>query len=277
MKRVLLLALAMTFLICSNLLAIGHPFADQYVKQHYDFGVYTNSSAISWTWAGHVFDDQIFDYNNDWAPITYPDVSDPNYPSPGIPDGELFDIEGSKFGMDDDYLYFAVTSSFGYGTDYEGFFYETGDFFFGFNGMDATFGVDMDDGGIFENTSTPFGIPDVPMGYHNNIAVAAAVGPFAIDTDNSNQIGGADGSLHMATEFVTDDTYVLEMRLSKGIFTALGIDFASVYDVSLRQTMSCGNDYIEHTYDTGVIPEPTTLTLLGLGLLGAGLFGRRKK
>jgi hypothetical protein len=104
MKRVLLLALAMTFLVAGNLLAIGTPFADQYIKQHYDFGSYANSSAISWTWAGGLFDDQIFDYNNDWAPISYPDVSEANYPSPGSPDGELFDIEGSKFGMDDDYL-----------------------------------------------------------------------------------------------------------------------------------------------------------------------------
>lgn len=277
MKKALLLAFVMTFLMAGNLLAIGSPFVDQQIKHYYDLGNYSNTSAISWTWAGALFDDQIFDYNNDWAPITYPDIDDPYYPSPGIPDGELFDIEGSKFAMDNDYLYFAVTTSYGFGVDYEGFFYETGDFFFGFNGMDATFGIDMDEGGIFHNTSTPFGIPDVPMGYHNNIAIANAVGPFAIDTDNSDEIGTAEGSLHMATEFVSNDTYVLEMRLSKSFFAALGIDFGQVYDVSVRQTMACGNDFLEHTHDTGVIPEPGTMALVGLGLLGAGLFARRKK
>ena len=232
-----------------------------------------NAMAIDWTWAGDVFDQEIFDFNNDWSPISYPDLP-PNTPSPGGDMGELFDLEGAKCGMDDNYLYFAITNSVGNGVWYEGYYYEVGDLFFGFNGADATFGIDYDDGAVYMNTATPFGIPDTPAGYDENLSIVNAVGAFDINTAGSQYLGDALGDMHMAQEVVPDDTYVLEIAIAKSMFD---IDFSAVSMISVRQTIACGNDLLVKDCPTNVVPEPGTLALLGLGLLGTGLFARRKK
>jgi hypothetical protein len=43
--------------------------------------------------------------------------------------------------------------------------------------------------------------------------------------------------------------------------------------VGLHWTMQCGNDVVEGEVP---VPEPTTILLLGVGLIGVTLFGRRK-
>lgn len=232
-----------------------------------------NAMAIDWQWAGDVFDQEIFDYNNDWSPISYPDLP-PNTPSPGGDMGEMFDLEGAKCGMDNDYLYFAVTNSCGKGVWYEGYFYEIGDLFFGFNGSDATYGIDFDDGNVYMNTATPFGIPDTPAGYDGNPSIVNAIGAYAIDTQNSQLIGQASGYHHLAQEVNPGDTHVMEIAIAKSFFN---IDFSTVSMISLRQTIACGNDLLVKDCPTNVVPEPGTLALLGLGLLGTGLIARRKK
>lgn len=47
-------------------------------------------------------------------------------------------------------------------------------------------------------------------------------------------------------------------------------------DLALHWGMTCGNDTIEGEYQYDV-PEPTTLSLMGLSLLGLGFIGRRRK
>jgi len=232
-----------------------------------------NAMAIDWMWAGDVFDQEIFDGNNDTSPIPYPDVPG-NEPSPGGEIGEMFDLEGAKCGMDDNYLYFALTNSFGTGVMYDNFYYEIGDLFFGFNGSDATYGIDFTDGYIYQNTATPFGIPVTPGGYHNHPSIVNAVGPYAIDTQNSALLGQASGQDHLAQEVVMGDTHVIEIILEKSLFN---IDFSTVNMISVRQTIACGNDLLLKSCPVNVVPEPGTLALLGLGLLGTGWIARRKK
>ncbi len=55
--------------------------------------------------------------------------------------------------------------------------------------------------------------------------------------------------------------------------TALGL--SGDLEVDAHWTMSCGNDYINGDFSTTAVPEPTTLPLLGLGLLGL-IAGRKK-
>jgi hypothetical protein len=52
----------------------------------------------------------------------------------------------------------------------------------------------------------------------------------------------------------------------------------TVETVNIHQTLACGNDLIEETFEIpSDIPEPSTLLLLGIGLLGAGIIRNRRK
>lgn len=67
-----------------------------------------------------------------------------------------------------------------------------------------------------------------------------------------------------------------------------GLDYLSIsFDISalhmkpgdwmgLHWGMSCGNDVIEGAFDPGIVPEPSTVFLLGIGLLGVLGIGRKQ-
>jgi len=67
-----------------------------------------------------------------------------------------------------------------------------------------------------------------------------------------------------------------------------GLDYLSIsFDISalhmkpgdlmgLHWGMSCGNDVIEGAFDPGIVPEPSTVFLIGIGLLGVLGIGRKR-
>ncbi len=62
----------------------------------------------------------------------------------------------------------------------------------------------------------------------------------------------------------------------------LGIDLSKGFTANVFWTMSCNNDMLGASYTreglpTNSTPEPATLVLFGLGLLGVGSWGRRQK
>jgi PEP-CTERM motif len=60
--------------------------------------------------------------------------------------------------------------------------------------------------------------------------------------------------------------------------SSLGISLEDGYDLGFRWSMSCGNDIIEGGGITkAAVPEPGTLTLLGIGLMGLCAAGRKKR
>jgi hypothetical protein len=65
------------------------------------------------------------------------------------------------------------------------------------------------------------------------------------------------------------DTYIFEWRIDRSL---LGWD--GVSSIFFHTTLGCGNDLIEYTYPG--IPEPGTMILVGIGLVGAGIIVRRK-
>jgi len=244
---------------------------------------YQNSSAG--------FADNPFDKNNDYSYISYPyPVGDE--PSPGIYGGEMYDLEGIQVREKDGNVYIALANSFGWNNNlspYWGERYNMGDLFI--NTGNRMFAIDIREIGSRTSALTGFydvtfsgstvGIPPILGGYYGTATADAvnAMTPFEINSnlysqDNAavNMYLGYDADFE---EFPADHdlggtpmTYVWEFSFDRAL---LG-DFKNL---ELTATLACGNDVLKGSYDA--VPEPVTILLFGAGLLGTGLYYRRKK
>ncbi len=79
---------------------------------------------------------------------------------------------------------------------------------------------------------------------------------------------GVDGSAHNFLEICIDLNGDMELLIDDGLGNG---------GLTLHWTMACGNDAIDVIDDTPLapVPEPTTMVLLGMGVLGMALRARR--
>jgi PEP-CTERM motif len=104
------------------------------------------------------------------------------------------------------------------------------------------------------------GIPD--NAYRNNQETRRSGGGTETGTGTASSVLAADGSIAFLTYNLT--------------LAALGLDPNGPINLGFHWTMTCGNDVIEGGVNAGggggnETPEPGTIALLGLGLLGFGL------
>ncbi len=244
------------------------------------------SSAMGSHWSIYDFGDTYFTDKNNTADVSYPNGIG-YHPSPGHlgEGGEKFDLEGAFFASDNDYLYFGLSNSFGLQASSSywpggngGETYDLGHFFFGFNGSNTTHAIDFSTGHLFTNVTSYDLIPNAPGAYGDPIRTQ--VGAYKVSSyDHAYE--AADVNTAMIEDLEENpyyssngDTYLLEVKISKSAFG--DFDWNSWETLDYHQTLACGNDLMEGSFNNPV-PEPGTLVLLGIGLLGAGAVRRFRK
>lgn len=109
-------------------------------------------------------------------------------------------------------------------------------------------------------------------------------GPFSVYSSQNNQNFENKGFFKSNRARKYGSLYTIDSGIN---LDELSYDLASLFDnktangpdqVMMHYTMTCGNDLhkVSTTYDYSQPPEPTTLFLVGIGLLGLGAFGKRK-
>lgn len=194
--------------------------------------------------------------------------------------GERFDVESAYFDDDASYIYFAIVTSFPQaGLTVNGVHYETGDVAFNvYGGNQQTIGTktfDYDYG--IKTSGANFGKlyndPTWSLPDKNNGWVQDAPSEFT----GGSLVGNVNIVYYNLGIYDKGYTnYVIEGKVAKSL---LGNPLNGE-SIVMHWTMSCGNDDITVCGDIDnnpPVPEPATLSLLGLGLLGFGLKKIRKQ
>lgn len=130
---------------------------------------------------------------------------------------------------------------------------------------DGTGGVDLTDGGTSDVLRVQFSFSDLG----GNLQF--------ILTDGSGFIATGDMALPVGLVAGTLDVF-LSLDCVDFSCSNPGFDFTDILNIMMfNNTGVAGRDWEIHFVDTTRIPEPATLALFGMGLLGFGLLSRRRR
>lgn len=252
----------------------------------------TNGSWTDWfTYGGNVNSDT---WNENLVTLLNPNIrtqNDEEGPTPGG-GGQLFDIEQIFYffedfdGSDDNsggILHVGLVTGFPSGGSQNLY---AGDLFIGLGGgvgyNDVAIAVGTEntvanDGGArFGNAWLNTGAPNWTLESVNVPAHQVQTDPYRVDEDNSPGAQDISGSATVAWGGQGVHNF-LEVALVIGGAQELLLTDDQDGGIGLHWTMQCGNDEIDVEDDTpfAPVPEPATMVLLGMGVLGIALRARR--
>lgn len=216
---------------------------------------------------------------SDWTPNTSvkawaveDQTGNPNtYLSPGY-GGQAYDVEALYVDFDAQYLYLAMVTGHNPLTQDGGNNYAPGDFAIDFGrngvfefGLETTGSNGMTQGGLYAVTQWGSGLWGAANEGPTSIlaGVLLGTGQVAYTTNGVDNLG-----VHAA-----DRHFFYEARIPIALF---GQYWGSEFDV--HWTMNCANDsMIVDPAPGATVPEPGTLALLPLGLLGMVALARRRR
>jgi hypothetical protein len=206
------------------------------------------------------------DYN-DWTPSlantawtsedwVIADAYGPDYVGPGY-GGQVADAEAMFMHLEGNTLYAAIAT--GCGPWIVDGYILPGDVFFDF-GQNGSY-----DAAVSTMGSTA---GDVWTGtgawYINPLILYTDQGPYAVDQAVATDRGAGVGFAYSPAAYGPEH-YIIEMGFA---LTAPELAAIEAGGVSAHWTYVCGNDVLDLAYDPSVVPEPTTMVLLGIGVLG---------